>query len=104
VLAQQAAKKHTFVHRLRRGTLDRRSRVAPGAGQRDVRTRGWFPAIKTLDQYDFSFAAGTPRSQIRELAPGIDYYEIVWPPPASSRHQIPLHRWLGRLAERFGRS
>ena len=27
-----------------------------------------FPAIKTLDQYDFGFAIGTPRKQIMELA------------------------------------
>jgi IstB-like ATP binding protein len=27
-----------------------------------------FPAIKTLDQYDFTFAAGAPRKQIMELA------------------------------------
>ena len=27
-----------------------------------------FPAIKTLDQYDFSFATGAPREQIMELA------------------------------------
>jgi DNA replication protein DnaC len=27
-----------------------------------------FPAIKTLDQYDFSFATGAPRKQIMELA------------------------------------
>jgi DNA replication protein DnaC len=27
-----------------------------------------FPAIKTLDQYDFAFATGAPRKQIMELA------------------------------------
>jgi DNA replication protein DnaC len=27
-----------------------------------------FPAIKTLDQYDFNFATGAPRKQIMELA------------------------------------
>jgi DNA replication protein DnaC len=27
-----------------------------------------FPAIKTLDQYDFGFATGTPHKQIMELA------------------------------------
>jgi IstB-like ATP binding protein len=27
-----------------------------------------FPAIKTLDQYDFSFATGAPRKQIMDLA------------------------------------
>ena len=27
-----------------------------------------FPAIKTLDQYDFGFATGAPRRQIMELA------------------------------------
>jgi IstB-like ATP binding protein len=27
-----------------------------------------FPAVKTLDQYDFTFAAGAPRKQIMELA------------------------------------
>ena len=27
-----------------------------------------FPAVKTLDQYDFEFAAGAPRQQIMQLA------------------------------------
>jgi hypothetical protein len=26
-----------------------------------------FPAVKTLDQYDFQFATGAPRKQIMEL-------------------------------------
>ena len=32
-----------------------------------ARTAG-FPAIKTLDSYDFGFATGAPRQQIQELA------------------------------------
>jgi DNA replication protein DnaC len=33
-----------------------------------------FPAIKTIDQYDFSFATGAPRKQILELA-GLAFVE-----------------------------
>ena len=32
-----------------------------------TRTAG-FPALKTLEAYDFAFATGAPRSQIQELA------------------------------------
>ncbi|MBI1649856.1 ATP-binding protein [Hyphomicrobium sulfonivorans] len=32
-----------------------------------TRTAG-FPAMKTLEEYDFSFATGAPRAQIQELA------------------------------------
>jgi len=32
-----------------------------------TRTAG-FPAIKTLEAYDFTFARGAPRTQIQELA------------------------------------
>ena len=44
-------------------------REARRARSRDVLTRtAGFPAIKTLDIYDFAFAAGAPRQQIKELA------------------------------------
>ena len=33
-----------------------------------------FPAIKTLDQYDFEFATGTPRPQVMQLA-GLGFVE-----------------------------
>src|SRR5882724_1488351 len=33
-----------------------------------------FPAIKTLDQYDFNFATGAPRKQIMEL-PSLAFIE-----------------------------
>jgi DNA replication protein DnaC len=32
------------------------------------------PAVKTLEQYDFGFASGAPRSQIQELA-GLAFVE-----------------------------
>ncbi len=32
-----------------------------------TRTAG-FPALKTLEAYDFAFATGAPRAQIQELA------------------------------------
>jgi DNA replication protein DnaC len=67
-LAQQAAEKHTsfteFVEELL--SAERESRRAR-AREMFARIAG-FPAIKTLDQYDFNFAAGAPRKQIMELA------------------------------------
>ena len=33
-----------------------------------------FPALKTLEAYDFAFATGTPRQQIQELA-GLGFVE-----------------------------
>ena len=53
-----------FLEETLRGEREaRRSR----AREMFARTAG-FPAIKTLDQYDFSFATGAPRQQITELA------------------------------------
>jgi DNA replication protein DnaC len=67
-LAQEAAEKHTsftdFVEELL--SAERESRRARA---REIFARiACFPAIKTLDQYDFSFATGAPRKQIMELA------------------------------------
>ena len=67
-LAQKAAEKHTsftdFVEELL--SAERESRRAR-AREMFARIAG-FPAIKTLDQYDFNFATGAPRKQILELA------------------------------------
>ena len=35
---------------------------------REMLTRTGFPALKTLEAYDFAFATGAPRQQIQELA------------------------------------
>jgi DNA replication protein DnaC len=67
-LAQKAAEKSTsftdFVEELL--VAERESRRAR-AREMFARIAG-FPAIKTLDQYDFNFATGAPRKQIMELA------------------------------------
>src|SRR5271156_2470362 len=67
-LAQTAAEKRTsftdFLESLLRA--ERESRRAR-AREMFARVAG-FPAIKTLDQFDFSFATGAPRKQIMELA------------------------------------
>src|SRR5271155_1363488 len=67
-LAQKAAEKRTsftdFVEELL--VAERESRRAR-AREMFARIAG-FPAIKTLDQYDFNFATGAPRKQIMELA------------------------------------
>jgi DNA replication protein DnaC len=67
-LAQNAAEKGTsftdFVEELL--VAERESRRAR-AREMFARVAG-FPAIKTLDQYDFSFATGAPRKPIMELA------------------------------------
>jgi DNA replication protein DnaC len=68
VLAQQAAEQQAsftdFLESLLRA--ERESRRAR-AREMFARVAG-FPAIKTLDQYDFIFATGAPRKQIMELA------------------------------------
>ena len=67
-LAQKVAEKRTsftdFVEELL--SAERESRRAR-AREMFARIAG-FPAIKTLDQYDFNFATGAPRKQIMELA------------------------------------
>ena len=67
-LAQKAAENKSsftdFVEQLL--SVERESRRAR-AREMFARIAG-FPAIKTLDQYDFSFATGAPRKQIMELA------------------------------------
>jgi len=67
-LAQNAAEKRLsftdFVEELL--AAERESRRAR-ARELFARIAG-FPAIKTLDQYDFAFATGAPRKQIMELA------------------------------------
>src|SRR5271155_3158002 len=67
-LAQNAAEKRTsftdFVEELL--VAERESRRARA---REMFARiACFPAIKTLDQYDFNFTPGAPRKQIMELA------------------------------------
>jgi DNA replication protein DnaC len=67
-LAQQAAEQHSsftdFLETLL--SAERESRRVR-AREMFARVAG-FPAIKTLDQYDFGFAIGAPRKQIMELA------------------------------------
>ena len=67
-LAQKAAEKQTSFSDLLEEllTAERESRRAR-ACEMFARIAG-FPAIKTLDQYDFNFAIGAPRKQIMELA------------------------------------
>jgi len=67
-LAQRAATDQAsfadFLEGLLVAELDRR-------GERTRQTLlklATFPAIKTLEQYDFAFASGAPRSQLQELA------------------------------------
>lgn len=67
-LAQRAATEEAsfadFLEGLLVAELDRR-------GERTRQTLlklATFPAIKTLEQYDFAFASGAPRSQLQELA------------------------------------
>lgn len=53
-----------FLEAVLRGELETRR-----ARNREMQARvAGFPAVKTLDQYDFGFASGAPRQQILELA------------------------------------
>lgn len=67
-LAQKAAEQHISFTDFAEELLvaERESRRAR-ARELFARVAG-FPAIKTLDQYDFNFATGAPRKQIMELA------------------------------------
>jgi hypothetical protein len=103
-LAQKAAEKHTsftdFVEELL--SAERESRRARA---REMFARiGGFPAIKTLDQYDFNFATGTPRKQIMGLA-SLAFVEraenVVFLGPPIQRHNAHLAMWpylLGLVA------
>jgi DNA replication protein DnaC len=68
VVAQQAAEQHSsFTDFLESLLLAERESRRARARELFARVAG-FPAIKTLDQYDFAFATGAPRKQILELA------------------------------------
>jgi DNA replication protein DnaC len=67
-LAQNAAEKRTsFTDFLEELLVAERESRRVRAREMFARVAG-FPAIKTLDQYDFNFATGAPRKQIMELA------------------------------------
>ena len=67
-LAQNAAEKRTsFTDFLEELLVAERESRRARAREMFARVAG-FPAIKTLDQYDFGFATGAPRKQIMELA------------------------------------
>jgi DNA replication protein DnaC len=67
-LAQTAAEKLTsFTDFLEELLVAERESRRARAREMFARVAG-FPAIKTLDQYDFGFATGAPRKQIMELA------------------------------------
>jgi hypothetical protein len=67
-LAQKAAEQHTsFTDFIEELLLAERESRRARARELFARVAG-FPAIKTLDQYDFNFAVGAPRKQIMELA------------------------------------
>src|SRR5712671_6033877 len=67
-LAQTAAERHTsFTNFLEELLVAEREWRRARAREMFARVAG-FPAIKTLDQYNFGFATGAPRKQIMELA------------------------------------
>jgi DNA replication protein DnaC len=103
-LAQKAAEKHTsftdFVEELL--SAERESRRAR-AREMFARIAG-FPAIKTLDQYDFNFATGAPRKQIMELSARRTWCSSG--PRAWARRiwRSPSGIWLRRRASRLASS
>jgi DNA replication protein DnaC len=67
-LAQEAAEKQlSFTDFVEHLLLAERESRRARAREMFARVAG-FPAIKTLDQFDFNFATGAPRKQIMELA------------------------------------
>ena len=99
-IAQAAAAKQAsltdFLEEMLRGERD--ARRARGR-EMFARVAG-FPAIKTLDSFDFGFATGVPRKQIHELASGafIERAETASPgsrarsPDGSCRHPTARER------------
>jgi DNA replication protein DnaC len=68
-IAQAAAKKKDVSYADFLEEVLRAERDARRTRSRDMLTRtAGFPAIKTLEAYDFGFATGAPRAQILELA------------------------------------
>ena len=68
-IAQNAAKKEHGGYADFLEDILKAERDARRVRSRDILTRtAGFPAIKTLEAYDFAFAAGAPRQQIQELA------------------------------------
>ena len=68
-IAQGAAKKKDVSYADFLEEALRAERDARRVRSREMLTRtAGFPAIKTLEAYDFGFATGAPRTQIRELA------------------------------------
>ncbi len=98
--AETEASSIDFLETVLRGELDTRR-----ARARTMLSRvAGFPAIKTLDQFDFEFAAGAPRQQIQQLA-GLSFIEraenVILPGPSGvgKRH---LAISLGYLATQAG--
>jgi DNA replication protein DnaC len=68
-IAQSAAKKKDTTYADFLEDVLKAEREARRARARDMLTRvAGFPAIKTLEAFDFAFATGVPRTQIHELA------------------------------------
>ena len=68
-IAQGAAKKKDATYADFLEDVLKAEREARRARARDMLTRvAGFPAIKTLEAFDFAFATGVPRTQIHELA------------------------------------
>ena len=67
-LAQQAARKEwdylTFFEKLLTTEVAERH----GRKQKMFTRMAGFPSVKTLDDFDFDFAAGVPKSQVQQLA------------------------------------
>jgi DNA replication protein DnaC len=84
-----------FLETVLRGELDARTTLSRVAG---------FPAIKTLDQFDFEFAVGAPRQQLQQLA-GLSFIEraetVILPgPPGVGKTHLVIS--LGYLATQAG--
>ena len=101
--AQKAAETEAsfvdFLETVLRGELDTRR-----ARARTMLSRvAGFPAIKTLDQFDFEFAVGAPRQQIQQLA-GLSFIEraenVILPGPSGGERHLAIS--LGYLATQAG--
>ena len=67
-LAQQAAQREASFGEFLEGVLKAEAQTRQERRQQVLLKLATLPAVKTLEQYDFTVASGAPRAQIQELA------------------------------------
>lgn len=74
ILAQEAVRDELPYSDFLEKLLERESRIRLERTRETMLRMAGFPAVKTLEDYDFTFACGVPKTQIQELA-GLAFLE-----------------------------